>query len=149
MENILTLDTASARIESLMLLEHFRRLVGLLPAARPSLALVWTGATGWTLDWTGLLLLSGLLPAVQALSLDLACFDRPDSCDQLHRLRVLVAGRTAVMITHRCTTAMHADRIPMLDQGRVSESGTHPELLAARGACARSWTAGMRELDHA
>jgi len=50
------------------------------------------------------------------------------------------------MITHRFTTAMHADIIHVLDKGRVVESGTHLELLAQGGAYAVSWAAQMREI---
>jgi ATP-binding cassette subfamily B protein len=50
------------------------------------------------------------------------------------------------MITHRFTTAMHADIIHVLDKGRVIESGTHTELVALGGAYATSWAAQMREI---
>jgi ATP-binding cassette subfamily B protein len=66
--------------------------------------------------------------------------------DWLGRFRTLTAGRTALMITHRFTTAMHADIIHVLDKGRVVESGTHTELVALAGAYASSWTAQMREM---
>ena len=60
--------------------------------------------------------------------------------------RQLPAGRRALMITHRCTTAMHADVIQALDKGRVLESGTHKELVARGGAYASSWAAQMQEI---
>ena len=66
--------------------------------------------------------------------------------DWLGRFRALTEGRTALMITHRFTTAMHADIIHVLDKGRVVESGTHAELVALGGAYASSWAAQMREL---
>ena len=68
--------------------------------------------------------------------------------DWLGRFRTLTAGRTALMITHRFTTAMHADIIHVLDKGRVVESGTHAELVALGGAYATSWAAQMREIGH-
>ena len=68
--------------------------------------------------------------------------------DWLGRFRTLTAGRTALMITHRFTTAMHADIIHVLDRGRVVESGTHGELVALGGAYAGSWAAQMREIGH-
>jgi len=66
--------------------------------------------------------------------------------DWLGRFRTLTEGRTALMITHRFTTAMHADIIHVLDKGRVVESGTHTELVALGGAYATSWIAQMREM---
>ncbi|HKR52404.1 MAG TPA: ABC transporter ATP-binding protein [Pseudonocardiaceae bacterium] len=54
----------------------------------------------------------------------------------------LTARRTTVVIAHRLATAAKADRIVVLDSGRVVEQGRHPELLAAGGPYARLWTAG-------
>lgn len=63
--------------------------------------------------------------------------------DWFDRLRSLAAGRTAIVITHRFTIAMRADLIHVLQQGRVIESGTHMELLAANGSYAASWRQQM------
>ena len=48
-------------------------------------------------------------------------------------LDVLLEARTAVLIAHRLTTAMKADRIIVVDEGRVAEAGSHEQLLAQRG----------------
>ena len=59
--------------------------------------------------------------------------------DWLRRFRRLVDGRTAVIITHRFTTAMFADRIHVIQDGRIVESGGHEELLRRGGMYAQGW----------
>ena len=60
------------------------------------------------------------------------------------RFRQLADGRTAIIITHRLTTAMRADEIHVMSHGQIVESGSHRELLAAGGLYAQSWSAQMR-----
>ena len=46
---------------------------------------------------------------------------------------MLLEGRTAILIAHRLATAMRADRIAVIHDGRVVELGTHDDLVAAGG----------------
>ena len=50
-----------------------------------------------------------------------------------HELGVLMQGRTTLVIAHRLSTVEGADRIIVLDQGRIAETGSHQELLARGG----------------
>ncbi|MCU1374045.1 MAG: putative transporter permease/ATP-binding protein [Actinomycetia bacterium] len=61
-------------------------------------------------------------------------------------LEVLMAGRTTIVIAHRLTTAARADRVAVVDGGRLLELGTHAELVAAGGPYAAlyaSWVGGL------
>ncbi|MFI6961470.1 ABC transporter ATP-binding protein [Streptomyces sp. NPDC050255] len=69
-------------------------------------------------------------------SLDLATERRVAAATE-----VLARRRTTVVVAHRLTTAVRADRVVVLDAGTVVETGTHTELLAADGPYRRLWDA--------
>ncbi len=56
-------------------------------------------------------------------------------------LRQLVKGRTCLMIAHRLSTVINADRIVVLEHGKVAEIGSHQELLARQGLYYQMFTA--------
>jgi ATP-binding cassette subfamily B protein len=65
-------------------------------------------------------------------------------------LDALLEGRTAIIVAHRLSTAMRADRIAVIDDGRILEIGAHAELVARGGRYAEMYAAWTEHLtiDH-
>ncbi len=69
----------------------------------------------------------------------------PESEHQIAQaLEKVMKGRTCIVIAHRLNTIRNADRIIVLDQGRIKEMGSHDELLAAGGLYTRLYEAQLR-----
>ncbi|MFB6891018.1 ABC transporter ATP-binding protein [Kitasatospora sp. NPDC056327] len=84
-------------------------------------------------------------PDVLLLDEATAALDLATEAAVNHAADRLSGGRTTLVIAHRLTTAERADRVVVLDHGRVVEDGTHAGLLARGGAYARLWQAFVAE----
>ncbi len=62
-------------------------------------------------------------------------------------LERLMEGKTSFVIAHRLSTIHNADRILVLDQGRIAETGTHSELMAKKGLYHYLYTLKSFEID--
>ena len=78
-------------------------------------------------------------PAVLILDDALSAVDAETEQLIIEALRRRQHQRTTIVIAHRLSTLMHADRIVVLDAGRIAQMGTHQELLAREGLYRRLW----------
>ena len=85
-------------------------------------------------------------PPVLILDEATAAVDNETEAAIQQSLDRITAERTTLVIAHRLSTVRHADRIVVLDHGRIVESGSHEQLIAAGGAYVNLWRvqAGLR-----
>ncbi len=72
-------------------------------------------------------------PAILVLDEATANIDTETESLITHALENLMKGRTTIMVAHRLSTIQHADKIIVMNKGRIHESGSHQELLAKDG----------------
>lgn len=84
-------------------------------------------------------------PAVVVLDEATSHLDSENEAAVHGALRLALAGRTVVVIAHRLSTVVDADRIVVMEAGRVVEQGRHDELLAAGGRYAESYRTLVRD----
>ncbi|MGA0022370.1 MAG: ABC transporter ATP-binding protein [Vulcanococcus sp.] len=86
-------------------------------------------------------------PPVLILDEATAAVDNETEAAIQRSLDHITAERTTLVIAHRLSTVRHADQIVVMDQGRIVESGSHDQLIAAGGAYVNLWRvqAGLRD----
>ena len=86
-------------------------------------------------------------PSVLVLDEATSAVDNETEAAIQRSLRVATRSCTALVVAHRLSTVRQAHRIWVLDGGRITEAGTHDELLAADGAYAALWRVQTGEPD--
>lgn len=139
-----TLEAVSAAAQAAGADVHIQRL----PEGYETLLGKWFqgGADLSVGEWQRLALARAFLRQAPIIILDepTSAMDPWAEADWLNRFRALAAGRIAILITHRFTTAAYADVIHVLDNGQIVESGDHHALLAQKGRYAASWIEQMQ-----
>ncbi len=125
----------------------FDRIADKLPDGYDTLLGKWfEGGTELSFgEWQRAALARALLRRSPIVVLDepTSAMDSWAESDWMARLKESVVDQTTMIITHRFTTAMRADKIHVMRDGRIIESGTHEELLEANGFYAESWKKQM------
>jgi len=143
----LKLDASNFEIDAAVRAAGAEEIVARLPQHEQTLLGRWfAGGTELSVgEWQRIALARAFLRRAPIIILDepTSALDPWAEADWLERFRALAVGRTSIIITHRFTTAMHADVIHVMDRGRIVESGSHQSLLEQNGPYAESWSRQM------
>jgi ATP-binding cassette subfamily B protein len=139
----LTLEASDAELAAAIKAAGAEEIVSRLPNREQTLLGRWfPGGTELSVgEWQRIALARAFLRRAPIIILDepTSALDPWAEADWLERFRRLAFGRTSIIITHRFTTAMHADVIHVMDRGQIVESGSHQHLLDQSGLYAESW----------
>ncbi len=86
-------------------------------------------------------------PPILILDEATSALDSRTEAEILDTLEAIERGRTTIVIAHRLSTVVHADRIVVLEGGEIAEQGTHAELLERRGTYAEMWMRQQAERE--
>jgi ATP-binding cassette subfamily B protein len=143
----LNLNAADAEIKAALRAAGAEEIVSRLPEREQTLLGRWfAGGTELSVgEWQRIALARAFLRQAPIIILDepTSALDPWAEADWLERFRQLAFGRTSIIITHRFTTAMHADMIHVMDRGRIIESGSHQHLVNQNGLYSESWSRQM------
>ena len=146
----LKLQSSDAQIDAAITAAGAEEIVARLPQQEQTLLGRWFagGAELSVGEWQRVALARAFLRQAPIIILDepTSALDPWAEADWLERFRELAVGRTSIIITHRFTTAMHADVIHVMDHGRIIESGSHQRLLEQSGLYAESWSRQMMSI---
>lgn len=141
------LQASDAEVEEAIRAAGAEEIVARLPQQEQTLLGRWfAGGVELSVgEWQRIALARAFLRRAPIIILDepTSALDPWAEADWLERFRELATGRTSIIITHRFTTAMHADVIHVMDGGRIVESGSHQRLLTQSGIYAESWSRQM------
>jgi len=140
----LKLDATDAEIKAAIRAAGAEEIVSRLPEGEQTLLGRWfAGGTELSVgEWQRIALARAFLRQAPIIILDepTSALDPWAEADWLERFRQLAFNRTSIIITHRFTTAMHADMIHVMDRGQIIESGNHQRLIDQNGLYAQSWS---------
>ena len=88
-------------------------------------------------------------PPILILDEATSALDSRTEAEIMATLEAIERGRTTIMIAHRLSTVVHADKIVVLETGRIVEQGSHAQLLARGGLYAEMWARQAKEREEA
>jgi len=86
-------------------------------------------------------------PSILILDDSLSAVDTETEKEILSNIRKILKHRTGIIISHRVSTVMNADKIIYLEDGRITEEGSHQELMDLKGAYYRLYISQSEETD--